>query len=523
MKTCPKCQSVVSDTAKFCVECGFNIKKYEENAAQEHFCPECGTKFSGGSFCPECGTSISDQPCVCNESFDSIGNFDFSALESEAREQLLAAFKYEQMSNGMYIIKALKNSAELIVEIPDCVQIIDESAFRGSSVIEVTLPEGLVKIGARAFADCSDLEKINFPSTLRIIEDEAFSGCIQLDVEAPNDVRCGENVLKNTLHWNKQQKQAEEERIRNEESIFKRKYTKGLRFEKDGQEYYVYGYVGEESNVVVPEIYDELPVTGIKEKAFYGCEIITSITIPTSVKSIGDLAFLRCSSCISISVDERNAFFKSIDGDLYSKDGTKLIQYAIGKREKKATIPDGVTEIANCVFCGCTTLTSVNIPNSVTQIGKQAFYGCSSLESIAIPKGVKSIGEYAFGSCGSLKEVIILEGITTINNRMFDHCLSLKGISIPKSVKSIKDYVFWCCSSLEWILLPEGIKSIGENTFAGCKSLGSISIPKSINRIGKDALAGCSKLETIKVPYSLSYSSHVRSLQSGNKAKIIYY
>jgi DNA-directed RNA polymerase subunit RPC12/RpoP len=56
MKTCPGCQAEVNDNAKFCIKCGFNIKKHEEEKAnQEYFCPECGTKFSGEVFCPECG------------------------------------------------------------------------------------------------------------------------------------------------------------------------------------------------------------------------------------------------------------------------------------------------------------------------------------------------------------------------------------------------------------------------------------------------------------------------------------
>ena len=58
MKSCPKCKASVSDTAKFCIKCGFNIKKHEEENSK-HFCPECGTEFSGGNFCPECGYDIS--------------------------------------------------------------------------------------------------------------------------------------------------------------------------------------------------------------------------------------------------------------------------------------------------------------------------------------------------------------------------------------------------------------------------------------------------------------------------------
>lgn len=77
MKICPECQAKIIDNSKFCVKCGFNIKKFEEeNATSEYFCPDCGTKFSGGYFCPECGYNIR-LDIVNNESdLDADDNLD---------------------------------------------------------------------------------------------------------------------------------------------------------------------------------------------------------------------------------------------------------------------------------------------------------------------------------------------------------------------------------------------------------------------------------------------------------------
>ena len=92
----------------------------------------------------------------------------------------------------------------MTVFVPEGVEDICEGAFEGSDVIEVTLPEGLIKIGKRAFADCESLEKINFPSTLRIISDEAFSGCTSLDVDLPENIKVGADAFKCTLQKNEE-------------------------------------------------------------------------------------------------------------------------------------------------------------------------------------------------------------------------------------------------------------------------------------------------------------------------------
>ena len=129
------------------------------------------------------------------------------------------------------------------------------------------------------------------------------------------------------------------------------------------------------------------------------------MTIPGSVTSIGKSAFSGCFSLTSINVSENNTIYKDIDGNLYTKDGKTLIQYAIGKPATSFAIPSSVTSIGVSAFAYCSRLTSVTIGNGVTSIGSEAFYYCTSLTSVTIPGSVTSIGDYAFYECDSLTSI----------------------------------------------------------------------------------------------------------------------
>ena len=167
------------------------------------------------------------------------------------------------------------------------------------------------------------------------------------------------------------------------------------------------------------------PVTGIGNSAFYQHFSLTSIVIPGSVTSIGNYAFNRCSRLTSITVDEGNQYYKSIDGNLYSKDGKKLIQYAIGKKDTHFEIPSSVTSIGDHAFYYCSNLTSIVIPDSVTSIGHYAFYYCSSLTSVTIGNSVTSIGYSAFSWCRNLTSIFIPDSVTSIRWDAFENCDSL--------------------------------------------------------------------------------------------------
>lgn len=105
-------------------------------------------------------------------------------------------------------------------------------------------------------------------------------------------------------------------------------------------------------------------------------------------------------------------------------------------------IKDGVTNIGNSAFFGCSALSFVSIPNSVTTIGANAFFGCTSLPYIEIPNGVTSIGDRAFFGCTNLTDVEISDNVTSIGNSAFRDCAGLTSVTIGSGVKKIGNYAF---------------------------------------------------------------------------------
>ena len=158
----------------------------------------------------------------------------------------------------------------------------------------------------------------------------------------------------------------------------------------------------EVTKVIIPKAIRSVEVKAIGDNAFSGCGL-TSITIPNSVTSIGDGAFSECDGLISINVDRDNSKYTSLDGVLFNKLKTNLVQYPIGNNRTNYTIPDGVTNIGNSAFKACYKLININIPSSVISIEYGAFWGCDSLTSITIPNGVTSIGDEAFAWCDGLQ------------------------------------------------------------------------------------------------------------------------
>ena len=267
-------------------------------------------------------------------------------------------------------------------------------------------------------------------------------------------------------------------------------------------------YRGNDSNVVIPDSVTSIgdsafedctslqsitipnSVIIINDYAFYCCTSLQSITIPSSATSIGVGICARCSQLKQINVDEGNANYTSIEGNLYTKDGKKLVQYAIGKKAPSFTIPSSVTSVGRSAFSGCASLQSITIPNSVTSIDDYAFANCTSLTSVTISNLEVKVGRDSFIKCPieyakvpdsilkniphrKLKEVVILNG-KTIERSEFSGCTFLKKIIIPDSVTSIGDSAFFNCVSLTSITIPNSVTRIGDSAFYGCKSLKTV-------------------------------------------------
>jgi hypothetical protein len=207
-----------------------------------------------------------------------------------------------------------------------------------------------------------------------------------------------------------------------------------------GNEVTITGYIGTDTVITIPSTLGGNSVTIITPAAFYGSAALTSVTIPASVTSIGDSAFYNCTGLTEILVNGDNSNYASVDGVLYNKGITVLIQYPKGN-----------------------TRTSFTIPDSVTTIGLTAFYGSTALTTINFPSYVTSIGASAFGSCTGLTSVIIGSGVTSIGYHAFYGCTSLTSVTIPYSVTSIGDYAFLECTKLTSVIMGRADTTIGNN------------------------------------------------------------
>jgi hypothetical protein len=209
------------------------------------------------------------------------------------------------------------------------------------------------------------------------------------------------------------------------------------------------------TSIVIPN-----SVSSIGDSAFDGCNSLTNVTIPNSVTNIGGSAFLGY-SLTAITVDSANQNYISFGGVLFDKAETTLIQYPEAKAGTSYTIPDTVTSLGQAAFLGCYELTSVTIPNSFTSIGGNAFESCPSLTNVTIPNSVTSIRTFSFLDCVSLSNVTIPNGVTSIGYAAFSSCTSLTHVTIPDSVAYMEDQAFSGCTNLAGVFFQGNAPSIG--------------------------------------------------------------
>ena len=184
-------------------------------------------------------------------------------------------------------------------------------------------------------------------------------------------------------------------------------------------------------------------VTTIGESAFSYCfKIANNINIPSSVTYIGMEAFLRINGMINVDAGNKN--YSSIDGVLFNKPQTELIHCPTSKTGSYI-VPTSVTSIGRAAFYFCKGLTNVTIPSSVTSIGYGTFANCNGLTSINLPSSIISLGWYAFAECSQLTTITIPSSIITIDNWAFMGCIGLRSIYVfkkPPPSLDISSYVF---------------------------------------------------------------------------------
>ena len=530
--------------------------------------------------------------------------------------------KVTQIGNSAFTVCTSLTS----VTIPDGVTSIDEAAFWGcTSLTSVTIPDSVTSIKSKAFFKCTSLKSVTIPASVTNIGDYALgyyeiynTDSCEWEMYKVDGFKI--NYVKDTYGHMYALKNG----FTDEACLLTNELDDGtLEITKYAGNSATYVIPGEIDGKKVTEIGDStfkgcteltsitipdgvigignnafsgctsletvtIPasVTYVGNSAFYGCTSLKSVTVPESVTYIGGYAFAECYSlkyadipanvtgigtspfynCRSlenINTDEANKWYTTVDGVLYDKDKTELINYPAGKKDSSYVIPEGIRTIREKAFYGCLNLCELTIPDSVTEIESGAFE-CSSLisdeygtikyvdgwvvgsghtanvvlkdgtrgiafeafscdeiiEKVTMPDTVKYINGCAFENCTNLSEVLLSSSLENIERGAFLNCSNLADIVIPDSVISITSDAFYNTALLnkqntpvkyagKWVITAEdcdkivikdGTKCIASYAFSSCTSLTDITIPDSVTMIGDYAFATCNSLTEIKIP-----------------------
>jgi uncharacterized repeat protein (TIGR02543 family) len=326
-------------------------------------------------------------------------------------------------------------------------------AFEGcKNLTSVVIPDNITYIGSRAFRSCSNLKEITIPDSVTSSLKETFEDCMALtEVTIGSGVPSVDNAFFNCRSLCKITVSKENNSLRS---------AGGILYGNGGKELICFPATLDRTVYEIPD-----GVTDISDNAFSYAKLVKEIKFPKTFKNFNDNAFYKCDIIESFTVDSENADFKSIDGVLLSKDGTKLVRYPIAKEGASYTIPEGVTSVEKYAFKYCSSLKDVIIPKTVNKIGERAFYGCSSLVTIEIPEGVTKLEEFTFNSCSALSTVILSSNIKILGSNVFANCMNLKNITLPEGLEVLGDGAFSYCESLLSISIPKGVTKIEDYAF----------------------------------------------------------
>ncbi len=467
--------------------------------------------------------------------------------------------------------------------------------YRCTNLSSIVLPPTLKTISVASFRECTSLSEITIPASVTNIQALAFLGCPQLDVIMESETPCTlskdshgtydhpysfgfltgmvqtiyvptEECLdtyKNATWWTSYKwkmkwigdapvPHAPTDPIQFADDAVKAICVANWDTNSDGELSYeeaaAVTNLGQlfKNNTDITS-FDELQyftrLTSIELSDFNNCIGLTSITMPDSVESIGNLAFEGCSSLTSINLPEN---ISTIPVGCFRGCTSFISLY----------IPENIISIGNNAFENCTNLSEIIFSEGLETIGKYAFSGCSSLKSISLPATVTQIADSetraqtlcyygAFvdsgiervecylpllkvccalntqvvsklsasfqnvtnngynnsNSKGAIKEIVVKKesGIITyqLPNYAFDGFSGLISLQLPKGMTSIGNYSFRQCVELKDFDFQNTLTTIGAYAFGACRSLTSIVIPQMVSSIGPGAFSGCTNLVSI--------------------------
>ena len=340
------------------------------------------------------------------------------------------------------------------------------------------VPDGVTTISSGAFQRCTGLSAVSFPASLKVIEWGAFQSCSGLT----------ELILPEGF---------------TELGTYAFTACTGMKSAVLPQSLTEIGERAFQSCTALEDLTVSDRLERIGPYAFCNCNSLKSFVIPDSVTTIDHGAIAGCDSLAAFVVSASNPSFSEVDGVLFTKDRTELVQYPAGKPDSSYSAPLGTELIRHGAFFNSFLLTSVTLPEGLIEIGDWAFEGCTDLAEISLPKNLQRIGYSAFAGCENLTEITLPEGLGELDEWVFDECDKLTTVIIEEGLTRIGNAAFYNCDSLSTVVLPDSLLYIGEWSFGHSTKLQTIELPANLVRVEDYAFYGCTSIDHAVFPASL--------------------
>ena len=382
---------------------------------------------------------------------------------------------------------------------------ISDRAFKGSEgMTSITIPNSVTSIGSNAFEGCTGLTSISIPKGLDlsnaglefIVNGVKYNVINEKEVKVANNSYTGDVVIPSTV------------------SAFGTTYS----VTTIGREAF-YGCEGLTS-VTIPD-----GVTTIAPEAFSSSSI-SSLTIPESVTEIGYSAFSWCKKLTAITILNKDVTFdgspfygcdslKEYYGpaepfNYYDSDyGYEMPEMTCSAFEKITFTTGSLERVGfEVVSKSSRTLKELDLSaTSNTEIPEITFANFYKLDKVVLPSKLESVGFKAFDGCMALKEVSIPATVTTIGNSAFEDCRKMEKLTFEGadseeatcSIESIGDWAFYNCHNLKSVVIPEGVTSLGDAAFYGCAYMENLELPSTLKSMGDNCFALCENLKSLSV------------------------